>query len=58
MEQSTRMTARAKLSGVYEIQMPKIEAEVRRTADPDATKEEVRKGIASFCVDHLCGCPS
>jgi hypothetical protein len=37
------------------IQTAKSEADIRRVALPQATKEEVKKATCS-CVNHLCGC--
>ena len=41
--------------GWVEIRAAKSEQEIRKPADPTASKDDVRLAT-SFCVDHLCGC--
>lgn len=45
------------IPGISEILPPRTEDAVRRSADPNATSEEVDAAKES-CVDHLCGCKS
>lgn len=43
------------IPGLVELKKGVDETVVCRSANPEATKEEIRVG-SSLCVDHLCGC--
>lgn len=43
------------IPGLVELRSGMNETIVRRPANPEASKEEIRVG-SSLCVDHLCGC--
>jgi hypothetical protein len=43
--------------GIAEILPPRNERAIRRSADPEASSDEVDAAKES-CVDHLCGCKS